>query len=126
MKKYHVEVYNTDTFKTIDEFTVSFKNTYELTEYMNNIQLYNYNVDYYYLDWSFTEMEKTEPTPTHYQGEIQPIDLINAQSLNFNLGNVVKYVCRAGKKQGESNLKDLKKAKDYINYEIKRLNIKEN
>lgn len=60
-------------------------------------------------------------TPTHYKGTTQPIDLINAQNLNFNLGNVVKYVCRAGKKQGESNLKDLEKAKDYINYEIKRL-----
>lgn len=60
-------------------------------------------------------------TPSHYQGTIQPIDLINAQNLNFNLGNVVKYVCRTGKKQGESNLKDLEKAKDYINYEINRL-----
>ena len=39
-------------------------------------------------------------TPQHYQGTIQPIELINAQDLNFNLGNVVKYVCRAGKKQG--------------------------
>ena len=66
-------------------------------------------------------MNKNETSPTHYQGEIQPIDLINAQNLNFNLGNVVKYVCRAGKKQGETTLKDLEKAKDYINYEIKRL-----
>ena len=40
-------------------------------------------------------------TPSHYQGTIQPIDLINAQNLNFNLGNVVKYVWRAGKKKGE-------------------------
>ena len=70
-------------------------------------------------------MIKIKSTPSHYQGQIQPIDLINAQNLNFNLGNVVKYVCRAGKKQGESNLKDLEKAKDYINYEIKRLNVKE-
>ena len=46
-------------------------------------------------------------TPKHYQGTIQPIDLINAQNLNFNLGNVVKYVCRAGKKQGENILSDL-------------------
>ena len=66
-------------------------------------------------------MKQYDSTPTHYQGTTQPIDLINAQNLNFNLGNVVKYVCRAGKKQGESNLKDLEKAKDYINYEIKRL-----
>lgn len=60
-------------------------------------------------------------TPPHYQGSIQPIDLINAQDLNFNLGNVVKYVCRAGKKQGENILTDLEKAKDYINFEIERV-----
>ena len=60
-------------------------------------------------------------TPHHYQGSVQPIDLINAQDLNFNLGNVVKYVCRAGKKQGENILSDLEKAKDYINFEIERV-----
>lgn len=68
--------------------------------------------------------DKQQPftsTPSHYQGTIQPIDLINAQNLNFNLGNVVKYVCRAGKKQGENVLSDLEKAKNYINYEIERL-----
>ena len=63
----------------------------------------------------------TNSTPSHYQGTIQPIDLINAQDLNFNLGNVVKYVCRAGKKQGENVLSDLEKAKNYINYEIERI-----
>ena len=63
----------------------------------------------------------TTYTPTHYQGAIQPIDLINAQDLNFNLGNVVKYVCRAGKKDGENTLSDLEKAKDYINFEIERV-----
>lgn len=72
------------------------------------------------------EIKHINSSPSHYQGTTQPIDLINAQNLNFNLGNVVKYVCRAGKKQGESNLKDLEKAKDYINYEINRLNTKEN
>lgn len=60
-------------------------------------------------------------TPPHYQGTTQPIDLINAQNLNFNLGNVVKYVCRAGKKKGENVLSDLEKAKNYINYEIERV-----
>ena len=64
---------------------------------------------------------KDNTTPSHYQGTIQPIDLINAQNLNFNLGNVVKYVCRAGKKQGENVLSDLNKAKNYINYEIERI-----
>ena len=65
--------------------------------------------------------DNTNKTPSHYQGTIQPIDLINAQDLNFNLGNVVKYVCRAGKKQGENVLSDLEKAKNYINYEIERI-----
>ena len=65
--------------------------------------------------------DNTNKTPKHYQGTIQPIDLINAQDLNFNLGNVVKYVCRAGKKQGENVLSDLEKAKNYINYEIERI-----
>lgn len=60
-------------------------------------------------------------TPPHYQGSVQPIDLINAQDLNFNLGNVVKYVCRAGKKKGENILTDLEKAKDYIDFEIERV-----
>ena len=64
---------------------------------------------------------KDNTTPQHYQGTIQPIDLINAQDLNFNLGNVVKYVCRAGKKQGENVLSDLEKAQNYINYEIERI-----
>lgn len=70
---------------------------------------------------TFKPIESTSSTPTHYQGSVQPIDLINAQDLNFNLGNVVKYVCRAGKKQGENILTDLEKAKDYINFEIERV-----
>lgn len=65
--------------------------------------------------------ELKDTTPPYYQGTTQPIDLINAQDLNFNLGNVVKYVCRAGKKDGENILSDLEKAKNYINFEIERL-----
>ena len=75
--------------------------------------------EYYIMEPIYNE--PTTNTPTHYQGTIQPIDLINAQDLNFNLGNVVKYVCRAGKKQGENILSDLEKAKDYINFEIERV-----
>lgn len=84
---------------------------------------YNYGIERAIL--LAEHLEEQEPfissTPPHYQGTIQPIDLINAQDLNFNLGNVVKYVCRAGKKQGENILSDLEKAKDYINFEIERV-----
>lgn len=69
----------------------------------------------------FYHIKDKDNTPPHYQGKIQPIDLINAQDLNFNLGNVVKYVCRAGKKEGENTLSDLEKAKDYIDFEIERV-----
>lgn len=66
--------------------------------------------------------------PSHYtSGKIEVIDFITDQKLDFCLGNVVKYVSRAGKKaeQGKTNLEkqieDLKKAEFYLNYKIKEL-----
>lgn len=54
--------------------------------------------------------------PSHYSDyELEPIDLIEEYSLNFNLGNVIKYVARHKDKNG---LEDLKKARWYINREI--------
>ena len=40
---------------------------------------------------------------------------------NFNKGNVIKYIWRAGFKEGNTELEDLKKAKKYIEMEISRL-----
>ncbi len=54
----------------------------------------------------------------------EPIKVIDHYELNFSLGNVIKYVLRAGKKDGESKLKDLTKAKDYLEHEIKKLEVK--
>ncbi len=63
--------------------------------------------------------------PTHYaNGKIEPIDFIEDKGLNFNLGNVVKYVARAGRKKSVGKslevkaLEDLKKARFYIDREI--------
>jgi len=59
-------------------------------------------------------------TPTHYKTEsIDVIDFCKLYDLNFNKGNIVKYISRAGKKEDE--LKDLKKALDYLQREIKHL-----
>jgi hypothetical protein len=59
-------------------------------------------------------------SPAHYtDGGIQTIDFIEAKGLNFHLGNVVKYISRAGKKG--DNLEDLLKAQWYLNREIERL-----
>ena len=60
-------------------------------------------------------------TPKHYDYKIQPIDVIDEWGLDFYLGNVLKYVARAGKKDGVSELEDLKKAKHYIEMKIERL-----
>jgi len=59
--------------------------------------------------------------PTHYQTEnnIDIIDFCKMYNLNFNRGNVIKYVSRAGKKDDE--IKDLEKALDFIQREIKYL-----
>lgn len=62
--------------------------------------------------------------PSHYGGSdntYEAIKVIEAWRLGFCLGNTVKYISRAGKKPGESELKDLKKARWYIDREIVRL-----
>ncbi len=54
--------------------------------------------------------------PDHYGGESNPyetIKVIYAWDLNFHLGNVVKYISRAGKKS-ENSIEDLKKAEWYL------------
>lgn len=60
--------------------------------------------------------------PEHYKGKVQPIDLIDAQNLNFNLGNVVKYCSRSGRKG--SALEDLTKAMYYLQREINKFEVK--
>jgi hypothetical protein len=50
----------------------------------------------------------------------EPIKVIEHYNLNFALGNVVKYVLRAGKKPGVSDIEDLEKARQNITFEIER------
>lgn len=61
--------------------------------------------------------------PNHYcEGrKYEPKDVIRDWGLNFNLGNTVKYVARNGRKAGESALKDLKKARQYLDFEIEAI-----
>ena len=58
--------------------------------------------------------------PSHYTAgrKYEPIDVIDDWELGFNLGNAVKYLSRAGRK--EDALEDLKKAAWYIDREIRR------
>lgn len=62
--------------------------------------------------------------PAHYGGKDNPyetIKVIHAWQLGFNLGNTVKYISRAGKKDGAKLVEDLRKAAFYLNYEIEML-----
>ena len=58
-------------------------------------------------------------TPLHYNSgqDYDLIDIASHYQLNFFRFNVLKYICRAGKKQNE--LQDLEKAVDYLQREIK-------
>lgn len=59
--------------------------------------------------------------PAHYGGSESPyeaIKVIEAWRLGFNLGNAVKYICRAGKRDRSAEIEDLKKAAWYLNREI--------
>lgn len=58
--------------------------------------------------------------PEHYTtGGIETIDFIEAKGLDYNLGNVVKYITRADKKGKQ--LEDLKKAQWYLNRAVSNL-----
>ena len=77
-------------------------------------------------DWTIDEYKEhikedkgMRGTQIHYEatGDYDIIDVCNHYALNFNRGNVVKYIARAGKKT-DDELQDLYKAKDYIEREI--------
>jgi hypothetical protein len=62
--------------------------------------------------------------PAHYGGDDnphEPIKVIEHYALGFHVGNAVKYILRAGRKDGEDYLKDLIKARWYLDREISRL-----
>ena len=59
--------------------------------------------------------------PNHYcDGGIETIDFIEAKGLGYLLGNAVKYISRAGKKDPTKYTEDLKKARWYIDREIQK------
>ncbi len=60
--------------------------------------------------------------PAHYtDGNIEVIDFIDDKKLGFCLGNVVKYVARAGKKNSDKEIEDLEKAEWYLKHYIEKL-----
>ena len=63
------------------------------------------------MDGNFDPVEH----PSHYtDGRYEVIDFIEGYGLGFHLGNAVKYICRAGKKDPNKEIEDLKKAIWYL------------
>ena len=70
-----------------------------------------------------SNVSSTLSRPAHYGGEDNPfeaIKIIHHYNLNFNLGNIIKYTLRCGKK--DEAIKELEKIKQYADFEIQRLN----
>lgn len=59
--------------------------------------------------------------PSYYQNGIETIEAIEAWDLGFCLGNAVKYISRAGKKDPTKTVEDLNKAIWYIKRRILEL-----
>ena len=112
----HLFVFNENAFEPIkDELVVDNKK--------NNLDKGGYTNDKFLS--KFDEQNANE----YYGGKDNPyeaIKIINNLDLNFNRGNVLKYILRAGKKDADKEIQDLQKAKNYIDYEIERLKIMNN
>lgn len=71
-----------------------------------------------------SEEEDSPVSPSHYKaGGIETIDYIEAKlgvdgAYGYCIGNVIKYISRAGKKDIDKELEDLKKARWYLDKAI--------
>lgn len=60
--------------------------------------------------------------PSHYTSDPSGVECLTiTRHRNFNIGNAIKYLWRAGLKDDKKQIEDLQKAIFYINDEIKRL-----
>ena len=70
-------------------------------------------------------MKESINHPEHYGGDntYEAIKVIEAWDLDFSLGNTIKYISRAGKKDKSKEIEDLKKALWYLDRKIKTLEL---
>jgi hypothetical protein len=70
-------------------------------------------------------MKESINHPEHYGGDntYEAIKVIEAWELDFSLGNTIKYISRAGKKDKAKEIEDLKKALWYLDRKIKTLEL---
>lgn len=132
--KDYIKIYSNDEeFKTlvgVADLLLEKLNTLE--DDLDNIEK---AIEFYasgYAESAPTFITKDSPTekvdhPSHYNnGKIEVIDFIDDHKLNFERGNAVKYVCRAGLKDKNKEIEDLNKAIWYIQREIQNLEKEKN
>ena len=108
---------------TFDEWLDKYY-SYRNRNYKNEILYAKSKYDETYLYHELLEIFKNKiMIPLHYPQNYDVIDFVSDNSLNFNEGNIIKYVTRARKKG--THLIDLEKALDYIQREIKIVRLKE-
>lgn len=74
------------------------------------------------LNYAFLQAPKDNVNhPSHYaEGRnYEPINVIIDWGLDFALGNTIKYISRAGRKDPDKMIEDLEKARWYLDWEIK-------
>ena len=60
--------------------------------------------------------------PYYNKASMSVSDIVDEYELNFNKGNIIKYVLRSGKKSKDTEIQDLEKAIRYCEIEIERIN----
>lgn len=75
-----------------------------------------------YINEETVKEDDTVNHPKHYtDGRIEVIEYIEDKKLGFCLGNAIKYISRAGKKEKNKEITDLRKAMWYIERRIYEL-----
>jgi hypothetical protein len=115
----------------VDDFNSTKDPHPEIDDVVKSIDWKGFNT--YNIDGAFWAQKQTKQMeenneqvnhPNHYGGESNPyeaIKVIDNWDLGFSLGNTVKYISRAGKKNKEKELEDLKKALWYLQHHIETL-----
>jgi len=83
-----------------------------------------YNFNHKCIEESCVNINPSNIThPNHYTSVVPDIECIQVtQHFNFNRGNAIKYIWRAGQKDKSKEIEDLQKAIQYLEFEITRIN----
>ena len=105
--------------KVVDNTCSNYDNDKIIDEINNIISIFSNALKPTVLPIKCIDKKEMINHPSHYNQGIEAIDYIESHNMDFNIGNVIKYVTRAKHKGTE--LQDLKKASWYLNREIEKL-----